>query len=74
MTYCVRALDRLPRTARIGLLTAAIRYTAPDVQTVPLPDTHVPALGGKTAARDRTTRPCPCNSGGFCGGRGHAGC
>ncbi|MFF5010572.1 hypothetical protein ACFY3G_48235 [Streptomyces phaeochromogenes] len=74
--YCLRALDRLPRTARIGLLTVAIRYATPDPHGDPPPVTRVPAPGGQTAARGRGTGPCPCpcNSGGFCGGCGHAGC
>ncbi|MET9085512.1 hypothetical protein ABZX77_27115 [Streptomyces sp. NPDC004237] len=76
LTYCVRALDRLPRTARIGLLTVAIRYTAPDPHSSLPPDHRAPAPGRQTAPRGRMrgSCPCPCNSGGFCGGCGHAGC
>ncbi|WP_435208525.1 hypothetical protein [Streptomyces sp. bgisy034] len=76
LAYCLQALDRLPRTARTGLLTAAIRSTAPDPNSTPLPDERAPAPGGLTAARDgrRGACPCPCNSGRFCGGCGHAGC
>ncbi|GGN96131.1 hypothetical protein GCM10011579_097230 [Streptomyces albiflavescens] len=81
LTYCLQALDRLPRTARIGLLTAAVRRTDPDQAgsldgTSPLaptrrfvPDGPAPA-GRRTAGRC----PCECNSEGFCGGCGHAGC
>ncbi|MBT2418069.1 hypothetical protein J7F01_08575 [Streptomyces sp. ISL-22] len=74
--YCLQALDRLPRTARTGLLTVAIRYTAPAPHGNPPPDEHAPVPGGQSAARDRRRGacPCPCNSGGFCGGCGHAGC
>lgn len=77
MLYCLQALDRLPRTARIGLLTAAIRYTTPDPHGAqPSPVTGAQTAGGRAAARGRRTGPCPCpcNSGGFCGGCGHAGC
>ncbi|MER6386203.1 hypothetical protein ACWDBP_00240 [Streptomyces sp. NPDC001233] len=74
--HCLQALDRLPRAARTGLLSAAIRYTAPEFHIVPPPDTRPNAPGGQTPARDRSARPCPCpcSSGGFCGGCGHAGC
>ncbi|MGW7381879.1 hypothetical protein [Streptomyces sp. NPDC054794] len=76
LTYCVRSLDRLPRTARTGLLTAAIRYTAPDPHSPLPPGQHAPASGRHTApgGRMRGSCPCSCNSGGFCGGCGHAGC
>ncbi|MCL7377034.1 hypothetical protein [Streptomyces sp. 35G-GA-8] len=72
--YCLKELDRLPRTARIGLLTVAIRYTTPDPTT--LPTTRIPAPDRHRAARGRITGPCacPCNSGGFCHGCGHGGC
>ncbi|GCB94688.1 hypothetical protein SALB_07489 [Streptomyces noursei] len=57
-------LDRLPLPERLRLLQAATRHTAPIPTSQRLP------------ARRRPTGlcPCPCNSGGFCGGCGHAGC
>ena len=51
LTYCMRSLDRLPRTARTGLLTAAIRYTAPDPHSPLPPDQRAPAPGRHTASR-----------------------
>jgi hypothetical protein len=76
VAYYLQGLDRLPRTARTGLLTVAIRYTAPDPHSTPLPHERTPALSGQKTARGHMTGPCPCpcNSGGFCGGCGHAGC
>ncbi|MFD8723960.1 hypothetical protein ACFV2H_39900 [Streptomyces sp. NPDC059629] len=74
--YYLQALDRLPRTPRTGLFTVAIRYTTPDPHS-PLPsDEGVPAPGRQATPRGgmRGSCPCPCNSGGFCGGCGHAGC
>lgn len=72
----LEALDRLPRTARIGLLAAAVRRTAPDADGASPLVTGVSALGRPPLARRRTTGrcPCACNSGEFCGGCGHAGC
>ncbi|MBD0741671.1 hypothetical protein [Streptomyces sp. CBMA152] len=74
LQYLLASLDRLPRPARIGLLTAAALRTTPHLDgntPPPVPVPHQPSL-----ARLQTTRPCPCvcNSGGFCGGCGHAGC
>ncbi|MFE2070459.1 hypothetical protein ACFXDH_50265 [Streptomyces sp. NPDC059467] len=76
LTYCVQSLDQLPRTALTGLLTAAIRYTALDPHSPLPPDQRAPAPGRQTAPRGRMrgSCPCSCNSGGFCGGCGHAGC
>ncbi|MFE7277501.1 hypothetical protein [Streptomyces sp. NPDC057623] len=76
VAYCLQALDRLPRTARTGLLTVAIRYTAYDPHRTPPPDQSTPATSGHPAARHHRKGACPClcNSGGFCGGCGHAGC
>ncbi|MFD7706980.1 hypothetical protein [Streptomyces sp. NPDC059786] len=76
--YCLQVLDQLPRTARTGLLTVAIRYTEPDAHGTQPPVTRVPATGRHMPARSRMTEPCPCpcpcNSDGPCGGCGHAGC
>lgn len=72
----LQALDQLPRTARAGLLTVAIRYTARDPHSI-LPSAKLaPAPGRQTAPRGhmRGSCPCPCNNGGFCGGCGYAGC
>ncbi|WP_125937199.1 hypothetical protein [Streptomyces sp. WAC 06738] len=75
VTHCLQALDRLPRSARTGLLTAAIRYTAPTPCSASPPNENTLASGVPTATRGRSVAcPCPCNSGGFCGGCGHAGC
>ncbi|MGW2317426.1 hypothetical protein [Streptomyces sp. NPDC001680] len=65
LASCLQALDRLPHTARTGLLAAATRRTIPDPDDAAPPTPHVQAPGRS---------PCPCNSGGFCGGCGHAGC
>ncbi|MHB6910184.1 hypothetical protein [Streptomyces sp. CB02959] len=57
-------LDRLTLPERLRLLDTAICHTAPTLAPDRLP------------ARRRTAGPCPCpcNSGDFCGGCGHAGC
>lgn len=73
--HYLQALDRLPRHARAGLLAAAVRRTTP--HGTPSPATaRVPGPIDQPAVRRRTPGPCPCpcNSGGFCGGCGHAGC
>ncbi|RPE38659.1 hypothetical protein EDD90_1579 [Streptomyces sp. Ag109_O5-1] len=74
--YYLQALDRLPRAARAGLLTVAIRYTAPDPHSILPPAKRASAPGRHMAPRGhmKGTCPCPCNSGAFCGGCGHAGC
>ncbi|GAA2658753.1 hypothetical protein [Streptomyces vastus] len=79
LEHCLQALDRLPRSARTGLLTEAIRRTAPDPDpddTPPPTTARVLAPVGQPTARRCTQGrcPCSCNSGGFCGGCGHAGC
>lgn len=76
LRYCLQALDRLPLTARVGLLDAAIRYTAPEADHTEQPVPHVSAPCGPRPSRGRSAGrcPCPCNGGGFCGGCGHAGC
>ncbi|MDQ1024696.1 hypothetical protein QF035_002278 [Streptomyces umbrinus] len=74
---CLQALDRLPRSARTCLLEAAVRRTAPDPDDTPPPTTaRFQAPVSRPAARRGVPGrcPCPCNSGGFCGGCGHAGC
>ncbi|MEU5308805.1 hypothetical protein [Streptomyces sp. NPDC021562] len=77
--YYLQTLDQLPRTARAGLLTVAIRYTAPDPHSILPAAKLAPAPGRQTAPRGpmRGACRCPCNSGGFlrrlrlsgCGGR-----
>jgi hypothetical protein len=72
----LEALDRLPRAARTGLLTGAVRRTAPHPDDARPPTPRILAPSGPSPVRRRTPGPCPCacNSGGFCGGCGHAGC
>ncbi|MFD7013530.1 hypothetical protein [Streptomyces sp. NPDC059928] len=76
LEYYLDSLDRLPRPARTGLLTAAALRTAPHPDSTPTPIPRVPVPTSEPSARRRTTEPCPCacNSGAFCGGCGHAGC
>ncbi|MFD7169716.1 hypothetical protein [Streptomyces violascens] len=76
LDYYLDALDRLPRPARTGLLTAAALRTAPHPDSTPTPIPCVPVPNSEPPVRRRTTEPCSCvcNSGGFCGGCGHAGC
>lgn len=57
--YGLWALDRLPRTARIGLLTAAIRYTTPTLTALRHPSRASRPWAGQTAARGRRTGPRP---------------
>ncbi len=58
----IAPLDQLPRDDRLRILRAATEHS-----WLPYPTTR---------PRRRTVSgcPCPCNSGGFCGGCGHAGC
>jgi len=63
--YWLNELDQLPGKARLGLVTVALRHTAPDTPPAPTPTAR---------HRRKDACPCSCNSGGFCGGCGHAGC
>ncbi|MZG16173.1 hypothetical protein GTY44_22240 [Streptomyces sp. SID5914] len=72
---CLRALDRLPRAARTGLLAVAAQRTTPGLDSAAPPAACVPApVGSPARGRAAGRCPCACNSGGFCGGCGHAGC
>ncbi|MEV0966480.1 hypothetical protein AB0J25_28525 [Streptomyces sp. NPDC049910] len=71
---CLEELDRLPRTARVALLAAAVRHTVPEQPHPPAARTPTPVGWSPVRRRMGGGCLCACNSGGFCGGCGHSGC
>jgi hypothetical protein len=69
-------LDQRPHAARLRLLETAAYRTNPDRPTTPATPTMPRQRTAEGTPRSRRVGPCPCpcNSGGFCGGCGHAGC
>ncbi|ATL81737.1 hypothetical protein DNK48_35915 [Streptomyces malaysiensis subsp. malaysiensis] len=76
LPHYLTRLDQRPYPARLRLLDTAAHRANPDCPITP-PTFSLPQqrTSAPTASRRRVGRcPCVCNSGGSCGGCGHAGC